>query len=260
MPEVCPFDDTYTWSNELKGGKYVFNGFTDSKLFYNSGISRWFIELLSNPNAHANTNIPGNIYPFGNTSFQYEGCAQGHVGDNVPSFNACNDDEFNCDSGDCIHISARCDGSTDCSDMSDEQDCVLVRPGQGYLKESPPISTSALLPVHVDFNIISVMGINEVDSMLTLRFGLGLDWRDVRLNFLNLKENEKRNILTPKDKSSIWIPEVFFGNSVYLEMSVMDEYTSLKVKRMEPFEPVIAPIRYAYSACVLCYYKFYFTW
>ncbi|XP_077994135.1 uncharacterized protein LOC144447911 isoform X2 [Glandiceps talaboti] len=41
----------------------------------------------------------------------------------ILAINGCNSDEFECNDGECVHGTFRCDGTPDCQDHSDEDDC-----------------------------------------------------------------------------------------------------------------------------------------
>ena len=41
----------------------------------------------------------------------------------IAETNLCNDDQFRCNSGQCVNNSKRCDFVPDCLDRSDEQNC-----------------------------------------------------------------------------------------------------------------------------------------
>ena len=50
----------------------------------------------------------------------------------------CTDEEFTCDDGNCVDMSLRCDGTTNCQDGSDEKKCRLIVPNIGYNKFMVP--------------------------------------------------------------------------------------------------------------------------
>ena len=52
----------------------------------------------------------------------------------VLSFSFCTDEQFTCDDGNCVEMSQRCDGTTDCEDRSDEKECRLTVPNVGTNK------------------------------------------------------------------------------------------------------------------------------
>ena len=56
-------------------------------------------------------------------------------------FFKCNDSEFSCTAGTCISLEKRCDGFTDCEDLSDEEQCILVLFDDNYKVENPPMQS-----------------------------------------------------------------------------------------------------------------------
>ena len=60
---------------------------------------------------------------------------------------------------------------------------------------------------------MSILNVQEVNSLFTTKLKLELSWSDNRLKFLNLKDDENLNILTDKHKLDIWIPKLVFTNT-----------------------------------------------
>ena len=65
--------------------------------------------------------------------------------------------------------------------------------------------SSSIIKVGVD--IISILGIREVDNMISLQLRLSLAWTDPRLTMYDLKEDDDLNTLTREFKEQIWIPQ-----------------------------------------------------
>ena len=123
---------------------------------------------------------------------------------------SCDTEQFTCDDGNCVPLAGRCDSVTDCDDVSDEKNCQLVSLDVNkYLKEKPPTPVnSSKFPVNVTITIKSVLDIQEVGSVLKLLFNLDLTWFDNRLQFYNLKSDERMNSLTQEDQQ-IYGPQQF---------------------------------------------------
>ena len=59
-------------------------------------------------------------------------------------------------------------------------------------------------------DLISILGINEVDQKLKTQFNLYIKWFDFRLTLLNMKTNINMNTLTNGEKGEIWVPALVF--------------------------------------------------
>ena len=59
-------------------------------------------------------------------------------------------------------------------------------------------------------DLISILGIDEVEQKLKAQFNLYISWFDFRLKFWNMKQNINMNTLTQDEKRSIWVPVLVF--------------------------------------------------
>ena len=57
-------------------------------------------------------------------------------------------------------------------------------------------------------DVISILGIKEVENEMSLQLRLNLAWTDARLTMYDLKDDEDLNTLTQEFKEVIWIPQV----------------------------------------------------
>ena len=73
-----------------------------------------------------------------------------------------------------------------------------------------------LLPFKMD--LISILGINEVEQKLKTQFNLYISWFDFRLKILNMKTNFNLNTLTQEEKGSIWVPVLVFRIVIILKL------------------------------------------
>ena len=245
--ENSPFDDTYSWSEELVGGKYTFVGYSDSRIYYdNKNMSEpgWKLELLSDPgNVYALAQTQ-EMFPFGTVTWHFFGTCKRRNADPFAklslNFNACEDDEYNCDNGNCIPASGRCNGINDCGDMTDERFCSLIKWNDKYLKDvpAPPEDESkGQLEVNVSMELLQILQVNDVNFKLRLQLGLTMEWVDRRLTFAHLKENDNLNIFKEIESQLMWTPELHFANTVEKESTVLDERTLFKVARCSECSP-----------------------
>ena len=91
-------------THEIINGHYTFDGYTNTKIFYQDEAKLWRMELFEDSSIHATT--VSSDYPFGIHQWkimtpQVEGVIN-------LSLNGCNEEkEFNCNDGVCIAIGDR---------------------------------------------------------------------------------------------------------------------------------------------------------
>ena len=89
----------------------------------------------------------------------------------------CSEDQFTCNSGQCVRMEDRCDQLADCRDESDKEDCQLLVLRKGYKKNIPPIGshpdnpkTLASVPVRVFITWLKIIDIEEVRHSTEVQF------------------------------------------------------------------------------------------
>ena len=131
------------------------------------------------------------------------------------ALSTCGDGQYTCADGSCISLNQRCDLRVDCPDESDEAVCSLVALPNGYRTNIPPPSSipGSPLPIFFSLNIVAFPAIKTQDLTFETMLMLRLKWKDLRVNYLNLKEDKTLNLLNPEAVDSIWTPRVFFANA-----------------------------------------------
>ena len=105
LPDKVFFDQRYTMAtHEFLNGHYSFDGYTNTKIFFENVTKLWRLELFEDSNIYATTESYD--YPFG---IQQWKIVSPNVRATIPlSLNGCNEQrEFNCDDGVCIAIGDR---------------------------------------------------------------------------------------------------------------------------------------------------------
>lgn len=157
------------------------------------------------------------IYPFGKKMWQVKTDVCGfNPGDLVHlTLSVCGDNQFTCDDGSCIILDKKCDLRVDCLDQSDEEGCTLlkIQPGYSVTIPPPPVSRNKPLEVNISVVIISFPVIKTQDLVFETNFKISLAWQDIRLNFLDLKNERSLNLLPKADVTKVWTPIVFFRNA-----------------------------------------------
>jgi len=242
------FDDEFTWGERLKDRYYFFNGFTDSQLTFDAREEIWTLQSLRKPHVYAQANTP--FYPFGNmmwkifndtcTVDQPEGVREMEL-----SFNSCNDEEFNCLDGTCVSMNGRCDGNVDCDDRSDELECAIIKLEPSYIKHlpAPAVEGETATVLYTRVALLGVFNVMEVDSRITFQFDLRIRWNDARLTFQNIKEDIGKNTLTVTDKKTMWIPALYFVNTVHKSQTLKDSKAAVGVRRKRGYAPEVNPLQ-----------------
>ena len=119
------------------------------------------------------------------------------------------DSEFTCSSGDCVSMTARCDGRAHCRDRSDEANCRLVVPPVGYNKFLVPTSADnhQRLRVNISLDFQRILYIDEEEHFIRATFTIRKFWYNEHLSYQNLKKGGVNQVFQD-DKDSIWIPNI----------------------------------------------------
>ena len=126
----------------------------------------------------------------------------------------CNEAQFTCDDGDCVSMEERCNQMPDCRDKSDELDCKILKLEDGYNLKVPPIGIKAKgnvkslrqVKVKVAMTLYKVVSIVVEDHSIELQFQIGLEWKENRATFYNLKSKHYLNALSEDEIKTIWLP------------------------------------------------------
>ena len=193
-------------------------GFKQTKMTWSAEQERWNIVNLVDQNILAHTNST-NDFPFGSHRWFF---TDGSCSDPGQPWRELNlqqkvkqPGQFCCDDGLCIDSEFRCDGNNLCLDSSDEKACQTVQVPQTYNLDIPPLKkeTSGLdirfhtLEIATSVANLNILNINEQASMISLHFGVILEWSDYRLKYNFLKADGHKNTIK-SGRNGIWIPKL----------------------------------------------------
>ncbi|ROT82856.1 putative ligand-gated chloride channel-like 3 isoform X1 [Penaeus vannamei] len=213
-------------------GKPYFHGIYGTIIFQ-KGLGHW--ELFdSNLNETVATValVHRDAYPLGRHEWLLHSsvCNRPKGSSVVLGLSTCNDTEFMCSSGDCIHKKLRCNSKDDCADLSDEQGCTLIDLPRSYRKERPPEGSAHGEPIELDstVEILRFVTISDVNRLVRLELNVEITWQDPRLKFLNLKDVFEWNRLTAKEADTIWRPRLEFPNVFDGNVKLLKEGTYIR--------------------------------
>ena len=138
-------------------------------------------------------------------------------------------------------MNERCDGKIDCpADSSDEDNCHLFVLNPGYKSTFPPSTNEEndKAQVKVSIHIKNVAHVKELSMEFEVCVKIIMEWYDQRIDFRNLKKDEKLNVINSKElRDSLWLPSLLFQNSNSRERTQIDEEASLVVRRLGKSKP-----------------------
>ncbi|XP_047739474.1 uncharacterized protein LOC125178830 [Hyalella azteca] len=141
------------------------------------------------------------------------------------SLSSCSDDEFSCDSGQCLPFKFACNGVSDCRDGSDEFSCnvVLRAQDENSVVRPPSLEKITSIPTYIktSVEVQRLTNINPSDSYIELEMVLHFTWDDFRLTFRNLQDQIEFNRLTSEEEAYVWKPTLIFYSAYNGEVSVL---------------------------------------
>ena len=113
----------------------------------------------------------------------------------------------------------RSNGNIDCHDASDEIDCDKIVVPESYLNEvpPPPMDGEDLANIFISIEVIKILDLHEVNSAMIMQYKMTLTWRDLRVEFKNLKQETFLNTVGRDDAAKIWYPRIVFYNTREME-------------------------------------------
>ncbi|RXG57868.1 hypothetical protein Avbf_09200, partial [Armadillidium vulgare] len=122
----------------------------------------------------------------------------------------------------------------DCSDNSDEIDCQsLIKPPE-YSNIVPPprLNKKNKTSIKFYFDIFAVKKIDIKEFTFAIEMSLTMIWRDSRLTFRNLREQEHLNIT--EDRDLPWTPQYFFLGDEEISSDIQFLSRSVFVRKNSP--------------------------
>ena len=232
------FDKEYLISTGPDGYiRYI--GTRSTIIDYDETAKQWVMSVVTRPEVVATSNASARSLLVGNNEWVMTGDTECFSGTSTVllSMTTCTSEEYTCDDGHCIHLSRRCDGRSDCGDVSDEARCKTVEIVDTYNKFLTPQNEQATngkvfpIVINVTMDISKLSSFDEISSNFGAELTLYLLWMDDRLSFDNLRENQESNVITPSEMSQIWIPKLVFKNTKERKKSIVDEDAKVTVIR-----------------------------
>ncbi|XP_023335729.1 uncharacterized protein LOC111706994 isoform X2 [Eurytemora carolleeae] len=151
------------------------------------------------------------------------------------TLSACSSSEyFTCDSGECVQLPTRCNGTLECLDESDEHDCSMVQVDETYMKAMPPELPGGINPLNISLQILQFDKIDTLELTITLTVEIRIQWIDPRITLDSIDttvDEDGKIVKTELEESSreqMWLPldHIFFYNGI-LGTTVVDDITTV---------------------------------
>ncbi|XP_037776717.1 gamma-aminobutyric acid receptor subunit beta-like [Penaeus monodon] len=225
----------------MKNNKPYFRGYYRSQVYYSS-TGEWLLENILLPETFAVMEESGSIdFPIGRHMwvFSHGFCGKPPGTAISLALTQCESDEFTCNNGNCIPLGEVCDRRAQCTDKSDEFNCTLVLRPEGYQSSLPPEAplSEGPLPVILNITIDSFREIDAINSRFIVELQIRMIWKDVRLQYLNLKSDRQLNLVLEKAANEMWVPAVDFLNAENNAKSLVDSNSKITIMRSGDKEP-----------------------
>ena len=190
--------DTFYWMNsQYEKSNFYFEGSMFNKLIGNQ--DEWTLIDLKNQTV---IKLKDKQYPIGRFDW--------FVGQNNTviklSFDSCNDTQFNCGDGLCIDKIRKCDQVKDCSDNSDEEDCLYIILPEDYNKDFPPlVNHNNEYSITIKNFSLQIENILEQENIFEINMRMTSVWRDPRIKFKDL-DPYGNTVLSSQESNDIWKP------------------------------------------------------
>lgn len=122
--------------------------------------------------------------------------------------------EYTCNSGQCIPLTKRCDNLQDCEDNSDEEDCTIITPIEGYNLLEPPQLVNSLSNLFTTVEIVQFDEIDNMQSKLTLTLDITISWTEPRIIAKYLPEYDNTSTIFT-EISGIYIFKIILIKSIH---------------------------------------------
>ena len=76
-----------------------------------------------------------------------------------------------------------------------------------------------------------IQDIQEVSQYIEVKFEVSLQWRDARVLFYNIKQDEEMNTLTMDEQVSLWTPTLVFWNTKHQLRTINDKNTFASIRQ-----------------------------
>ena len=176
-----------------------FLGFKHTSILWSNKDNRWKMKNLLNQETVAYLNNSKSL-PIGLNSWYFLLDDESKVVDMKLHVKVQQPGHFCCNDGLCIKAEQRCDRIADCPTEEDEKDCHIIRHTTTTIQDTFQLNTK----INVSITIKDIIDIDDRNSVITLLFGIKLEWFDPKLTFSHLKDDEKRNMI----HSPLWIPKL----------------------------------------------------
>ena len=193
-----------------QGGHFMYAGDQGTFILYNHTERAWVAKRKASPvEARSSSSYEDMLFGLKEWNIDNDNCKYGRKNKVKLSLSTCSLSEFSCYNGLCLDIKGRCNGTKECSDGSDEYDCITLKLSPSYKNEKPPLE-GEIMHVNVSVKVENILMIKETDNEFRARFKIFLYCHDERITFYDLSQVHSSNELSSHDYEKIWRPKLAY--------------------------------------------------